>query len=72
MIETVARLVVGAVFAAITWIVVIPLVFAVYTPVALVLAMRGPGTCFDNLRSEYRRLWRFWKEWGIAMVPPWS
>ena len=72
MLESIARGVAGLLFAVLAWVVLIPLMFTLATPVILLLVLcRGDGTFWDNLWDEYRGLWRFWKTWGILMTPPW-
>ena len=72
MLESIARGVAGLLFAVLAWVVLIPLMFTLATPVILLLVLcRGDGTFWDNLWDEYRGLWRFWKQWGLLMTPPW-
>lgn len=72
MIESILRFVAGVLLAIICWVVFIPVGFVLATPVILLLVIcRGKGRFKDDLTDEYRRLWNFWKTWGVLMVPPW-
>jgi hypothetical protein len=62
----------GVLLAVVCWLVFIPIGFALATPAVLLTVLcRRDGTFKGNVTDEYRRLWKFWKEWGILMVPLW-
>ncbi len=72
MIEPVVRFIAAVLFALICWLVFIPVGFVLATPIILLLVIcRGKGNFRNDLAYEYRRLWNFWKTFGIFMVPPW-
>jgi low affinity Fe/Cu permease len=54
----------------IVWLLSIPLVFVVATPIIFIFALfRREGTFVSNMKDEYGRVWEFWKEWGIFLMP---
>jgi hypothetical protein len=72
VIESIVRFVAGILFAIICWLIFIPVGFVLATPVVLLLVIwRGKGSFKGDLTHEYRRLWDFWKKFGVFMVPPW-
>lgn len=76
MLEVVLRSIFLVLFTVlcwlVCWLVFIPIGFVVATPFVFVVALcRREGTFKGNVMNEYRQWWKFWKEWGILMVPPW-
>jgi hypothetical protein len=72
MVEAVFRAIFGTLFAILCWLVLIPIGVVLATPVVLFLVLcRHQGTFRENLMEEYRQLWKFWKEVGFLMMPPW-
>ncbi len=72
MLESIVRVIAGLFFAILCWLVFIPVGFVLATPVILLIVLcRSEGSFKQNLMDEYRRLWNFWKKFGIFMVPPW-
>lgn len=69
--DTILRTIGGLIVAMVCWVVLIPVVFVLATPVALVLAPFGQGSFRENLRGEYRVVWKFWQKRGVLLVPPW-
>jgi hypothetical protein len=70
MIESVFGLILYLLFSIILWVVLIPLVFVVATPIVFFFALfRRGGTFVSNLKDEYSRVWKFWKERGIPFLP---
>lgn len=69
--DAIFRAVAGLLLAAVCWVILIPVVFVLATPVALVLAPFGRGSFRENLRGEYRAVWKFWQDRGVLFVPPW-
>lgn len=70
--ETVLRFICGVFLAIACWLVFIPIGCVLATPVVFLKVLwRRKGTFRGDLVDEYRRLWKFWKEWGILLVPPW-
>jgi hypothetical protein len=66
MLEAVFRSIVGLVFAAVSWLVLIPVGAVFATPVVFVLALCSrKGTLRANVKDEYRQLWNFGRNWAF-------
>jgi hypothetical protein len=71
MVEWVFRLIIGCILTVMFWLALTPIVFVIATPVLMFLILfKNNGTFMDNLMGQYRSLWKFWKEWGLAILFP--
>jgi hypothetical protein len=72
MFEALFRGIFGLLFGLLCWLVLIPVGFVLATPVIFFFVLfRSEGTFKDNVSEEYQKLWKFWKSWGVLMMPPW-
>jgi hypothetical protein len=71
VIEAIFRVIFGLLFAIICWLVFIPIVLALATPVIFfIILFKREGTFIGNVKDEYLRTWKFWMKWGVFFVPP--
>lgn len=70
MFELIFRLLFGLLFEIICWLVLIPFVYLLATPVIFFMVLFKPkGNFWNKMREEYQNLWKFWKEWGLSIGP---
>jgi hypothetical protein len=72
MIESIFCFVFQMLVSLVVWLVLIPIGYILTAPIIFFIVLfRYEGTFWDNVWDEYRYLWKFWKNIGILMVPPW-
>jgi hypothetical protein len=75
MIEGVLRAIVWVVLSLTWilawWVVSMPVMLVVATPMVLLCGLLKKGKFVDNVCGEYRHLWDFWSKWGVLTAPPW-
>jgi len=51
------------------WVIALPIVWVIATPVILLSSLSGEGKYLTRVSQKYRGVTDFWKEHGILLVP---
>jgi hypothetical protein len=70
MIESIFGFIFYLMWSLIFWLVLFPVIAVLATPIIFFIVLfKRDGNFVDNMKNEYQRLWMFWKDWGILLVP---
>ena len=70
MIHTLLDFVTDFVPVILWWLLLFPVVILLATPIILLISLIGrPMLFLTRVGDNYRRVFTFWAEWGIVLVP---
>ncbi len=56
------EIIIDVLMQAIIWIVILPLVLIFATPVILLINIFRKGAYLNNLKSDYKKIFKYWKD----------